>query len=106
MSLLEAMVALAIVAMVALGGYELTASSARAATASAAWTEAVARAESMMDAAVAAAPIEARDGRVARVPYRPGLEQFVVEVPIRTGGTFTLRRVVPTSPLSVAGGRE
>ncbi|MCU0635983.1 MAG: hypothetical protein MUE41_14000 [Gemmatimonadaceae bacterium] len=95
MTLLEAMVALAIVAMVAVGGYELTATSARAADSSSAWTTAVREAESLLDAALVGAPVDAGDARVARAPYRPGLDVVIVDVPVRGGGRFALQRIVP-----------
>jgi prepilin-type N-terminal cleavage/methylation domain-containing protein len=97
MTLLESLVALVIVALVALGGYELTAASARAASASAEWTAAVARAESIMDASLTSAPIDAGNARVVRAPHAPGLDVIAVQVPVAQGASYTLRRLVPAS---------
>jgi Tfp pilus assembly protein PilV len=103
MTLLEALVALVIVAFVAVGGYELTATSARATSSSVAWTQAVARAESAMDATLAATPIDSRMAQVSRVPHAPGLDVITVQVPVMENSSYTLRRLVPAStPFALA----
>jgi hypothetical protein len=102
-TLLEAMVALAIVALVAVGGYEITATSTRAAAASASWTTAVSRAESAMDAALAGAPIGDGAVAVAREPYAPGIDQLVVRVPVDGQASYTLRRLVTTESAMAFG---
>lgn len=102
MTLLEAMVALAIVALVAVGAYEITSTSAQASASSAAWRAAVGRAESAMESLRTRAPVRDTLVRIARQPHAPGLDLLVVETPVAGGGVFTLRRVVPaTAPLVV-----
>jgi hypothetical protein len=102
-TLLEAMVALAIVALVAVGGYEITATSTRAASASASWTIAVSRAESAMDAALTGAPGGDGSVSVAREPYAPGIDQLVVRVPVDGQASYTLRRLVMTESALALG---
>jgi hypothetical protein len=101
-TLLEALVGLVIIALVAVGVHEVTATGARAAASSAAWRQAVVTAESAMDAALVGVMVPG--ARVTRAPRAPGLELIEVHVPAGAGATFTLRRLVATAP-ATAGGR-
>lgn len=102
MTLLEAIVALVILSVVGVSCLELSHTATRLQHNSESWSDAVGIAESRMAAVVAAAP--AGDGQheragttVTRRPWRAGLDEVTVTVPLRDGGSYTLHRLLPAT---------
>ena len=96
MTLLEAVVALAILALSAVGALDLFSGSAAAAREARAWTALAARAEAGMEAATVVPPSapSAAPGVTVQVrPWRAGLEEVVVTAHDAGGRTMTLRRL-------------
>jgi hypothetical protein len=100
MTLMEAVVALAILALVAVGCLELTQGASQLETSAVAWDRAVSIAESRMAQVVAGAPPAgapaADDVRVTREAWRPGLDLVLVSVPVIANKHFVLRQLVPS----------
>jgi type II secretory pathway pseudopilin PulG len=119
MTLLEAIIAFVLLSVVGVVCLDQTRGATQLQVRSAEWTDAVARAESALAAATASALPEiartngegddARDGvanvrndrppNVSRTPWRSGLDRIVVRVPLTSGGTFVLERLVPVAPV-------
>lgn len=112
MTLMEAVVALVILALVAVGCLELTQGASNLEYSAVQWNAAVTAAESRMalvtSNASGAADSEARvrtmtgdelarssDIQVVREPWRAGLDLISVSVPVTNGKRYVLRRVVP-----------
>lgn len=107
MTLLEALVALVIIGLSAVGYLDVFQSSARSVRDAGEWTRTVALAESAMEAATlgdalqaqaGALPAEAREAgyreRVDVRPWRPGVYEIAVTVTAPRGTSFTLHRLM------------
>lgn len=97
MSLLEALVALVVLGLTGVGFLEAFQGASRSARDAAAWTTAVAYAESAMEQATLGAPADSLPGygrEVAVRPWRGGVDEVAVTVTLPTGARFTLRRLV------------
>ena len=98
MSLLEALVALVVLGLTGVGFLEAFQGASRSARDAAAWTTAVAYAESTMEQATLGAPPDSLPGygrEVAVRPWRGGVDEVAVTVTLPSGARFTLRRLVP-----------
>ena len=112
MTLMEAVVALVILALVAVGCLELTQGASNLEYSATQWNAAVSAAESRMaqvtsnasasnetslraNTTVAADVARNADTRVTREPWRSGLDLISVSVPVANGKRFVLRRLVP-----------
>ena len=98
MTLLEALVALVIMGLAAVGFLEAFQGAGRAAGDAQAWAQAVAHAEAGMEAAVLG--VEATDSlpglgrRVEARAWRGGVDEVTVTVSMPRGGRYVLRRLV------------
>jgi len=111
-TLLEAILAFVLLSVVGVVCLDQTRGATQLQVRSAEWTDAVARAESAMSAATAGSlPGDAfgsisdrrdDDAIVARAPWRAGLDRIVVTIPLASGGTYVLERLVPVAS---GGGR-
>ncbi len=119
MTLLEAIIAFVLLSVVGVVCLDQTRGATQLQVRSAEWTDAVARAESALAAATAsalpeiamhigegdlardAAPIgrSAEQPNVSRTPWRSGLDRIEVRVPLASGGTYVLERLVPVAPV-------
>jgi type II secretory pathway pseudopilin PulG len=113
MTLLEALLALVILGLSAVGYLDVFQGSARSAAHSEEWIETVAIAESAMEFALlgggaAAQPLSDVRGqfssRVETVPFAAGLSEIVVTVTSPRGTTFALRRVIRNTRLPAHAG--
>jgi Tfp pilus assembly protein PilV len=99
MSLLEALVALVVLGLTGVGFLEAFQGAARSARDAAAWSAAVAWAESGMEEATLGAPPEAADSlpgyrrELAVRPWRAGVDEVTVTVTLPSGARFALRRL-------------
>lgn len=107
MTLLEALIALVILSLSAVGYLDVFQSSARSVRDAGEWTQVVALAESAMEGATLGDALQAEQGalpdewrasrydqRVEIRPWRAGVNEVVVTVTAPRGTTFTLRRLV------------
>lgn len=107
MTLLEGLVALVIASLAALGFLGAFGQQANATRDRAAWSEAVAYAESGMEAAKAGGVALAdagrernaeMDRRIERQRWQGGLDEIIVTVRARDGQVVTLRRLARSAP--------
>lgn len=99
MTLLEGVIALVVLGLSAVGFLDVFRSGADAATRAASWTELVQEAEAAMESASSGVPLEVvtrSDMRreVSTRPWRPGLDEILVEVRSPDGARFEVRRLV------------
>ena len=123
MTLMEAVVALVILALVAVGCLELTQGASNLEYSATQWNAAVSAAESRMaqvtSGAGSAAETSVRqnitvkadlerdaDTRVTREPWRSGLDLISVSVPVVAGKRYVLRRLVPAQVVRSASVRR
>lgn len=97
MTLLESILASLLLAVTAVVCLDATRGAAALQRTSAAWTEAVARAEAEL-ATVSSGGVASSATRVARRPWRDGLDILEVEVPMAGDTRFRLTRVVERAP--------
>ncbi len=97
MTLLESIIASVLLAVTAVVCLDATRGAAALQYKSAAWTQAVANAESEL-ATVSSGGRTLGTTRLSRRPWRDGLELIEVEVPIVGGASFRLSRVVERTP--------
>ena len=101
MTLLEALVALVIMGLAAVGFMEAFQGASRSARDAQAWAQAVAHAEAGMEAAVlGVAATDSLPGLARRVearPWRGGVDEVTVTVSMAHGGRYVLRRLVRRS---------
>jgi hypothetical protein len=110
-TLMEAVVALVILALVAIGCLELAQGASQLEYSATQWNAAVSVAESRMAQLISGAPALSADmsvrtsssdstmrvgTRVMRENFRAGLDVISVTVPVEGGKSFVLRRVVPS----------
>lgn len=110
-TLMEAVVAIVILALAAIGCLELAQGASRLEFTATEWNAAISMAESRMAQATLGAPGElnetnvsvnesdrarVRETRVTREPWRPGLELVSVSVPLSGGKQYVLRKLVRT----------
>lgn len=104
MTLLEALVALVILGLTAVGYVDTFRGATDGARDAATWSQAVAHAESSLEAASLGAPLpDSLPGygrAVARAPWRGRLDVVTVIVVLPRGQRLTLRRVVPRATLA------
>lgn len=106
MTLLEALLALVIIGLSAVGYLDVFQGSARSVRNAGEWTRMVALAESAMEGATLGDALQAQQGalpdedraagwgeRIEVRPWRPGVNEIVVTVTAPRGTTFTLRRL-------------
>ena len=105
MTLMEAVVALVILSLVAVGCLELSQGASQLELSATEWNRAVTAAESRMAQYTSGAP---RDGvdttgtQVTRASWKGGLDVVTVSVPVARGKRFELRRVVPATSQPIA----
>ena len=119
MTLMEAVVALVILALVAVGCLELTQGASNLEFSATQWNAAVSVAESRMaevtssangagetslrvNTTVKADADRAAETQVTREPWRAGLDVISVSVPVTGGKRYVLRRLVPASVVRAA----
>ncbi|MEP6832739.1 MAG: hypothetical protein ABJB74_05060 [Gemmatimonas sp.] len=112
MTLMEAVVALLILALVGVGCLELTQGASNLEYSATQWNAAISAAESRMaqvtsnaagatetslrvKTAVRAEVVRDADTQVTREPWRSGLDLISVSVPVANGKRYVLRRLVP-----------
>ena len=118
MTLMEAVVAMVILALVAVGCIELAQGASNLEYSATQWNAAVTMAESRMAEVVSGAPTVApstslresasdsamRTGtQVTRESWRGGLDMIAVAVPVAGGKQFVLRRLIPGVARQTAG---
>lgn len=105
MTLMEAVVALVILALVGIGCLELAQGASSLEYSATEWNAAVTAAESRMAQVTVGVAAEHTSGsdsartnniEVTREPWRPGLEMITVSVPVTGAKRFTLRKLVST----------
>lgn len=106
MTLMEAVVALVILALVGIGCLELAQGASNLEFSATEWNAAVTAAESRMAQVSVGAPLEANarvasadsarinNIQVTREPWRTGLEMITVSVPVSGGKRYALRKLV------------
>ncbi|WP_411280581.1 hypothetical protein [Gemmatimonas sp.] len=97
MTLLESLIASLLLAVTAVVCLDATRGAAALQQKSAAWTQAVSRAESEL-ATVSSGGLASNTTRIARHPWRDGLELIEVDVPMTGGASFRLTRLVERIP--------
>jgi hypothetical protein len=97
MTLLESILASLLIAVTAVVCLDATRGAAALQRTSAAWTEAVARAEAEL-VTVSSGGVASSATRVVRRPWRDGLDILEVEVPMAGEARFRLTRVVERAP--------
>ena len=97
MTLLESILASLLLAVTAVVCLDATRGAAALQRTSAAWTEAVARAEAEL-ATVRSGGLASSTTRVVRRPWRDGLEILEIEVPMAGDASFRLTRLVEHGP--------
>lgn len=97
MTLLESIIASFLLAVTAVVCLDATRGAAALQQKSAAWTQAVAHAESEL-ATVSSGGIASSATRVTRRPWHDGLELLEVEVPLAGGASFRLTRLAERTP--------
>ncbi|WP_310568507.1 hypothetical protein [Gemmatimonas sp.] len=97
MTLLESIIASLLLAVTAVVCLDATRGAAALQQRSVAWTQAVAQAEAEL-ATVSSGGLPSSGTRVARRPWRDGLDRLEVEVPMAGGATFRLTRLVERAP--------
>lgn len=98
MTLLEAVVAFAVLAVVGVVCLDQSRGATQLQVSSAEWDRAVARGESAMAATLAGDALTSTDAseiRVTRRPWRGGVDAVEVSVSLPSGGTFVLSRLTP-----------
>lgn len=105
MTLMEAVVALVILALVGIGCLEASQGASTLEYSATEWNAAVTAAESRMaQVSLGAVAERANDADSARInnivvtrePWRPGLDMITVSVPVAGAKRFDLRKLVPT----------
>ena len=99
MTLMEAVVALVLLSLAAIGCLELSQSASRLEFNATQWNTAITTAESVMNQTTLGAPISeagnASGATVTREQWRDGVELVTVRVPVVEGKTFELRKLIP-----------
>ena len=118
MTLMEAVVALVILALAAVGSLELAQGASRLEFAAVEWNAAISLAESRMaqvsldassESVYSTTPVDSRDQarlegtRVTRESWRPGLDLVSVIVPVSDGKQYVLRKLIRSAPARDAG---
>ncbi|MEP6780371.1 MAG: hypothetical protein ABJC26_10820 [Gemmatimonadaceae bacterium] len=106
MTLMEAVVALVILSLVAVGCLELSQGASQLELSAMQWNRAVMLAESRMSQYTTGAPTDgliSPDVQLSRVPWHDGLDVVTVSVLVGQGKHYELRRVVPTMRQSTVG---
>lgn len=109
MTLLEAVVAFAVLAVVGVVCLDQSRGATQLQVSSAEWDRAVARGESAMAATLAGAPLtstDAREIRVTRRPWRDGIDAVEVSVSLPSGGSFVLSRLTPRAMAGATVGAQ
>lgn len=104
MTLLEAVVSFALLAVVGVVCLDQSRGATQLQVSSADWDRAVARGESAMASALAGDPLspdDERDVRVVRRPWRDGVDAIEVSVALPSGGQFVLSRLTPRTAIGV-----
>ncbi len=105
MTLMEAVVALVILSLVAIGCLELSQGASQLEFSATQWNRAVTLAESRLSQYLSASPSDAASSpnvQLSRAPWRNGLDVVTVSVLVGGGKRYELRRVVPSVSRNVA----